>query len=398
MVSLNSGRNPVTKPAYEIVILGDVPEQDRERLRETLNSLTSDFELALDKDVGVRNSATLDQRNVKAATAAAYFFNGVANDRDALGQLVAANIPIIPVVASEAEFSGLPEIVRGSNGLQRNSRDADLTELASALLECVGLLRQQRRVFISYRRQESRVAAVQLHDALSSKCFDVFLDTHDIRPGREFQDELWHFMSDCDVMVMLDTPGYFDSRWTREEIGRARLKNIHVLRVVWPGHSPNRMSDLAQTIYLGKRDLHCRKETISEKRVDEIALAVESLRSRSIAARHIAIVGKLKSEVANASGTVEGIGAHRALRISLMNGGKVWAFPVVGVPNAEILNEISDKVSCSDEDYPPILVYDHFGIHERWETHLTWLNDNISSVDLLKLSGAAWDLLSWENS
>jgi len=38
----------------------------------------------------------------------------------------------------------------------------------------------QRRVFVSYRRNESRDAAVQLFEELSARQFDVFLDTHSV--------------------------------------------------------------------------------------------------------------------------------------------------------------------------------------------------------------------------
>ena len=80
-----------------------------------------------------------------------------------------------------------------------------MSELASAILECVGLMRRQRRVFLSYRSVESRAAALQLHDLLTARGFDVFLDTHVIRPGDPFQDVLWHRLCDSDVLIMLDT-------------------------------------------------------------------------------------------------------------------------------------------------------------------------------------------------
>src|SRR3546814_1834253 len=104
------------------------------------------------------------------------------------------------------------------------------------MLECVGLLRRQRRVFVSYRRVGSRAAALQLHDLLASRGFDVFLDTHDIRPGDTFQDVLLHRPVDSDVMVMHDTPTYFDSRWTRQDKGKASAEEVQVLRVIWPEH------------------------------------------------------------------------------------------------------------------------------------------------------------------
>jgi len=64
-------------------------------------------------------------------------------------------------------------------------------------------------VFVSYRRDESRTGAVQLHDELSARGGDVFLDTHDIIPGDLFQEMLWHRLADCDVVIMLGTKENF---------------------------------------------------------------------------------------------------------------------------------------------------------------------------------------------
>jgi TIR domain len=69
----------------------------------------------------------------------------------------------------------------------------------------------------------------------SARLFDVFLDTHGIAPAEDFQTMLWHRLCDSDVLVMLDTPNYFGSRWTSAEFGRALAKGIAVLRVGWPG-------------------------------------------------------------------------------------------------------------------------------------------------------------------
>jgi TIR domain len=100
--------------------------------------------------------------------------------------------------------------------------------IATALLECVELLPRQRRVFVSYRRDNGREAALQLFDELSSSLFDVFLDTHGIAPAEDFQTVLWHRLCDSDVLVMLDTPDYFESRWTSAEFGRALASFSHV--------------------------------------------------------------------------------------------------------------------------------------------------------------------------
>ena len=129
--------------------------------------------------------------------------------------------------------------------------------IATALLECVGLLPRQRRVFVSYRRDDARQAALQLFNALSARLFDVFLDTHGIAPAEDFQAVLWHRLCDSDVLVMLDTPGYFESRWTNAEYGRALAKGISVLRIGWPGVSPSLRTATASRLDLAATEIDC---------------------------------------------------------------------------------------------------------------------------------------------
>lgn len=273
-----------------------------------------------------------------------------------------------------------------------------MTELAAAMLECVGLLRRQRRVFVSYRRVEARAAAVQLHDVLSARGFDVFLDTHCIRPAEPFQDVLWHRLVDSDVMVMLDTPTYFDNRWTRQEIGRARAKDIQVLRVIWPAHVPTRMTDLSETIYLSSADLEAADGPLAHAVAEDIVLRVERLRSRSLAARYMALTGKLRADILKIGGGIEAIGAHRAISLRLPNDKRVWAYPVVGVPTAETLNDIADKAQRASQSETPILVYDEIGIREAWSKHLRWLDDQIKAVRAIKVSDAGWTLAAWDDA
>jgi hypothetical protein len=196
-------------------------------------------------------------------------------------------------------------------------------------------------------------------------------------------------------MIMLDTPTYFESKWTRQEIGRARAKEIHVLRVVWPEHKPNKLTDLAETIYLNRPDLEGPDGPMTEETADKIVLAVERLRSRSIASRYMSITGRLRADVEKIGAVVEGIGAHRAIAVRLINDQRVWAYPVVGVPTAEILNDVAEKARRAEQRETPVLVYDHVGIRESWSAHLKWLDDNIRTVRAIKVSEAGWSLSAW---
>ncbi|MCK0207437.1 toll/interleukin-1 receptor domain-containing protein [Starkeya koreensis] len=387
---------PAAYGVYQLAILGDIDAVERQILADTLREMIADFELELGTDVNLLDAATVGDRDPRVAFAAAYFAAGGNADIGAVGSLISASMPIIPTIAASGSFAQVPAMLQAANGLKRRLDDPKMVELASALLECVGLLHRQRRVFVSYRRTEARAAAVQLHDLLSARGFDVFLDTHRIRPGDPFQDVLWHRLVDSDVLVMLDTPTYFESRWTREEIGRARAKDIQVLRVVWPAHTPSRMTDLSETLHLDSADLKDPDGPIVENKVYAIALQVERLRSRSISARYMAITGKLRADVEKIGGTIEAIGAHRAISVRLFDGRRFWAYPVVGVPTAETLNDIAVKARMADQLETPVLVYDHIGIHAAWGNHLSWLDNEIKSVRALKVAEAGWRLAGWE--
>lgn len=381
---------------YEFAILGSITPEEKQCLINSIEQMASEFDLHVGNEVKIYDAETANLRNKSSSFTAVYFGGSHLIDIDIAKLIYAESVPIIPVVKHLDQFSNcIPDFLKATNGYCLNAQDPEMKELASLLMECVGLLRRQRRVFVSYRRIESRDAALQIHDLLIGKGFDVFLDTHDIRPGEPFQDILWHKLCDSDVLIMLDTPTYFESKWTREEIGRARAKEIHVLRVVWPNHEPNKMADLSETIYLNSDDLESNIGPLTTKKIDEIALKLESIRSRSIAARYMSITGRLRADVERIGAKFEGVGAHRAIAVRLIDDRKIWLYPVVGVPTAETLNDIAIKAKSNINEVP-VLVYDDIGIRKSWSDHLQWLDDNIKSVRGLKITQAAWALAGWE--
>lgn len=377
---------------YEIILLGCPTADDVTTLRGTLDRTLAQCDLAVDREVVLRRFGDLHLRDPKAASVVVFFAAPNAPDAEAAAALMSQGVPVIPTIGHDAGFGLVPAGIAAANGLQRRVDDVDLEELSAAALECLGLLRRQRRTFVSYRRIESRAAAHQLHDLLAARGFDVFLDTHDIRPGEIFQEVLWHRLCDSDVLVMLDTPSYFDSRWTREEFGRAGAKGIHVLRVIWPDHTPTRVTDLAESIHLQAAELEEPAGPIVNSTAERIVLAVEKLRSRSLASRHLSMVGRLRAEVEAIGGAVIGVGAHRALKLDLPGDREAWAYPVIGVPTAELLHDVAEKARRAGHGGPPFLVYDALGIRRQWTQHLEWLQANITSVRWVKIAEAGWTL------
>ena len=217
---------------YQLGIIGTPDAGTRAVLINSIAEMIKPFGLVIGNEVELLNANDCLTRDQKTAFAAVYFGGTPTESQSlkAIDALVRQNAPVIPVVDDLKNFSSkVPPALKGANGITLGAAGPNQEGLAAALLECVGLLRRQRRIFLSYKRVDSAAAVLQLHEALGSFGFDVFLDTFDVRPGEDFQAILWHRLCDSDVMVMLDTPGYFGGRWTAAEIGRALAKKISIL-------------------------------------------------------------------------------------------------------------------------------------------------------------------------
>ncbi len=283
-----------------------------------------------------------------------------------------------------------PAPLQKINGLALSDDDAALTKIATVLLECVGLLPRQRRVFLSYRRTESREVALQLFEAFSARQFDVFLDTHGVPPAVDFQATLWHRLCDSDVLVMLDTPGYFGNRWTAAEFGRAQAKSITVLRLGWPGHHASPRILAQPSIQLATADI-LPDNRLTDPTVANICSALELYRSKSIAIRHSEIVGTLRVAMTKLAGTLNGVGAHRSTSLTLADGTNIVAYPIVGVPTAETIQDAQARGPSGSV----AVVYDHVGLHHKWQEHLGWLSQYVREVRIVRTSHAAWDFGAW---
>lgn len=382
---------------YELLVLGCPPPGTCDMLTARLTAVADQYGMTIPDDLAIRSAADAGDRNPTASIAALYFGGDPAIDTALVDELEAACIPIVPIVPPAGKVStAIPAELQAINAFFFDPSDPELHALTALALECLGLLRRQRRVFVSYRRDDSRAVAVQLHDELSGRGFDVFLDTHDILPGDVFQEMLWHRLADCDVVIMLDTKDYFGSKWTKQELGRSLAQGIQILRIIWPGHTPTRHLSLSEAMQLTEADLD-NDGQLPAPRVDEVVRRTESLRSRSVASRYREIAGSLRIQVERIGGRFEGIGAHRAMGLTLPNGLEIQAYPVVGVPTAELLNDVHDKALAAKHGRFPCLAYDHHGIRPAWRSHLEWLDRQVKEVRSLRVFDAAWELAEWDS-
>lgn len=377
-------------PLYQCLVFGAPTPEQVTALTRSISKAMTDFGLKPDEHFSISEGYGHDFS--ETVPTVAVFFGCVDATLPEHKNLVRLSIPIVPLVSDLAKVTiELPDCLRQLNALALIREDTELVRPSTLALQCLGLLPTQRRVFVSYRRTESRDVAVQLFEALSARQFDVFLDTHSVAVATDFQSVLWHRLCDCDVVVMLDTPGFFDSRWAKLEWGRATDKNISILQLLWPGNAPSRFSALATPRALTIDDFADGK--LTEAMVEAIALQIEGLRSKSIALRHANIAGHIRSSIERMGGSIEGVGLRRSLVMKLPSGAYAVAHPSVGVPTAVTLH---DAVRDGDPRRT-LVVYDHIGLSDEWMTHIDWLGANFKDVQWIKSRQAGWELSELED-
>jgi hypothetical protein len=358
---------------YRIAIIGpdatSIATRLLDRVRKQLDSLGNGILTSL----VVLNSFQTSRADSKHPIVGVYIGPGTPSpdDLSAIRHLQDLSAPILPIVTDVARFLlEVPDLLHAINGSSVRE-DPSLDRAANVVLENLGLLRKNRRLFISYRRVESADAAIQLRHELDARGFDVFLDTHSVPKGDAFQEVLWQRLADSDVVVMLDSPGFIDSVWTREEVAQAHAMTIGILQIVWPGKSPAAYTDLCERLYLQEpQDIHSGR--LDANALQAIGTAVERLRARSLAARHDNIVKEF-CDAAAGIGIPATVQPYRYISVQT-TAGEIFAIPAVGVPDANRYHQAS--VMLADRSAAGILLlYDQRGLRPAWCDFLRWLDD-----------------------
>lgn len=375
---------------YELAVMGAPTDSQVSELESAISQTVKKFNLQLGSEIvwQVRPDAfNPDQKRSSAAV----FFGGVNASQANLDILLKNGIPILPIASEPSKVHDeIPQVLRRLNCLFYNEGGSH--RAATALLECAGLLPRQRRVFVSYRRDEAREAALQVFDALTSRLFDVFLDTHGILPAEDFQAMLWHRLCDSDVLIMLDTPNYFESRWTSAEFGRAQAKSIPIMQILWPSTDPSVRTATAHRIKLDAEEIDSSSGRLANEAIERICMHVESVRSQSIAVRNLNLVSTLKTSVEQIGGSVGGIGLNKSVHVQLADGKNIVVYPTVGVPTSTSLHEATTNTPSGTV----AVLYDHVGLHPNWQGHIDWLGTHIRTARWVKSAEVAWQFADWE--
>ena len=313
--------------------------------------------------------------------------NGFFEDLAIVEKLIKDGTMILPVYFNDFSKE-IPEELKKQNGIKYD--DNQQSRIANIVLQAFELLRSTRKVFISYKRSESTSVAIQMYEALESHHFDVFLDTHSIEKGELFQEELWHRMTDCDVILLLNTPGFLESHWCKEELAEAGSKQIGIVQLVWPNHKIEAISHLSFPLSLKEADFVDEiyddkdKSKLQGDKIEEIVQYIESVRARNLASRQDNLITEFMSIVKQCGRDIT-VQPERYLT-EVISGKKIIYVPTIGIPQSFNCQaaDIRYEYDKNPQNTCIRLIYDDLRIRDKWLKHLDWLNDNLKK-DIITL-------------
>lgn len=364
---------------YEILVLGDPSESALKALKAGISDILHHLSVA---DANLEWSINPDSLtpSIGKLVCAVFFASNNTQSVD-VSPFVDLNVPIIPVVDIVENVSNqFPKELSELNCLSLDNDGMDM--LIATTAASLGLMPEQRRVFISYRRIESTEVALQLYERFSRMRFNVFLDTYDILPAKPFQEILLHRLCESDVLLMLDTSEYFSSEWTTYEFGQANAKKVTILRIGWPDVERSEQTmGVVDNIDLQAADF-THSEKLIDDRLEQVATFLERGRNKGMAIRRSMTINTIKNAVERIGWQFDGVGANLQIEAKLNNGSMVALRPILSAPNAMDLQQ-ADEVNRERKQV--VMLYDNVGLTTVAGNHIDWLGKHINHIPWLTL-------------
>ncbi|KKB51179.1 hypothetical protein HMPREF1212_01909 [Parabacteroides sp. HGS0025] len=379
---------------YQLILLGDIENAVCDAIRVCFFEKIHDIGLK-DEMFEVIYADSFSEKYLNKQPSFVFYFGKTDHqdtDADILKILIDNGDAVFPIYFGEKFENEVPKVIHIMNGKRYIVDDHE--KYINYAFESMKLLRENRKLFISYRRTDSSAVANQLFDAFVKSNYDVFLDTYSINPAKNFQEELHHRMTDCDVLIQLYTNDFKNSEWCNEEITSANQKQIGVVELVWPDCKPDIHNLLCEPVQLSEelfinKNFHNEDCRLTEESIINIIHIVESVRARNLAARQDNLVGEFVEEARKQERRL--IQEYRYLVENLENGRIRLFIPAIGIPQSyDCFESLRFRELLNNEKLELFLIYDDLCIRKRWIEHLEWLNKSLEVKTIKKKDFESW--------
>lgn len=292
--------------------------------------------------------------------------------------LIPKHCHIIPIVFDEENDlkkmdSSLQNINCFVYNINKKENAKSTVLLCEAILAKLGLIKNTRKIFISYKRKETSNLAEKIQKILLSEGYSVFLDKSSIDVGADFMQEIRYSIVESDVFLLLNSNSYFDSIYTKKEFHAACISGVAIV-VVSHNNVPVDLNGLSR-VSLSNPNRITKQE--ADKLIDEI----QYTRIKLWRTRHNRMNNKLQL-IKPRENVLQG--AYIPNKANPLHSS---IYTVVGIPTTMDFQRIKQREDLPvNSDGKVYTFYDDLILPSIYSKHLDWLDKEMPNVDLLKMS------------
>lgn len=278
----------------------------------------------------------------------------------------------IPVIFDKDEE--LHDSIKHINAFVYNKecKERSNEQLCNVILEKLGIIRNTKNVFISYKREDTSKLANKIWKRLVIEGYTVFLDKKKIDIGVDFMDRIRYAIADADVFILLDSPGYFSSVYTKKEMYAACLSRVPIIMLTKKNAKKAEKYDFIYQ-YLKSNS------KVSDAEYLCLIEKIREIQERT----HVYRLSKLRTKFNRFEGNKEILLSN--LYIPNKGDKEICSIRAIyGIPKTTDLEAIQ-----RDEFNPNVKVaaiYDDLCLPKSCYEHVEWLNNEMRGIELIKMS------------
>lgn len=280
---------------------------------------------------------------------------------------------ILPVAKTAEDFkTNFPESLKELNGFFLNpSEPGALLRLKNFIASYFGLIHANKKIFISYKRSDLSDLAQKIFTELIKRKYKPFLDSYSLEEGVDFQEYLRHELIDSDMILMLDSPSFFESSYCMEEFNIANQERIPILDIRFDIRDKSKLHSFCD---FKEFDMTCTEANKDDALVNDILDLMEQTRIRAYQFKRQYVLDEFYVVCRKFGLNVVEEGGF--LRCDTT---QECFYPLTYIPTAQDLHKVHSifKSIPLFSKYTKQVLYNGSYCRPNYQTHLLWLESNL---------------------
>ena len=264
--------------------------------------------------------------------------------------------------------------------------------LCDIILDKLGIIKNSRKIFISYKRSETKRLAEMVRKELSDAGYTVFLDTRDIDVGSDFMQEIRQSIVESDIFLMLNSESYYDSLYTKKELYAACISGASIV-VLSSRNTRNEELNGLDFVKIDEYNGKSKKRRLSKKDRDSIFNKIGLVRLQLWKKRHQRLNRHIES-FQERDVFLQGVYVPSK---SSIDHSSIYA--ITGLPDTMDFQRIQqhgirsyNRKQKKEQSKKLYALFDDLTLPASYTKHLKWLDKEMPNINLIKTSSFEQDI------